>query len=605
MLWLGISYYQFDTTKLPKSLILILNYIMSINKNNLFLPGETVRINQEAVDYQKLDKLHKQDENYNFKEAIYVTQKEYLIVEYVGAGLGGAVWKAIDKVGGQPVAIKIYNPPGLSGILKKLLINALHLFCFQSKFPYRYIKESLLSNMVASNILSDILAKNLGYSCLAKTKAVFFNYQYSSWAEIIEWVEGRHYQANKRKEFIQALKQFNQIAKESGFRAHSYQVEHRLGACAHTVKNILQDSSGKFWWVDKMPAVPICLIGYPYHFKIVFENIKVGNFYPSFDQVNLDKLKTYLADNFNPANQEKNLILLNLYKKLRKDYLESRIDFLARFKNPGLNWKVKEKLIKYWDDCGQLSKRSVKFLAKNPVAFSLFACLDLIPFFGKLLRKAFLNPIFFKELSKLISPLFHNSYRRNKWEVFKYRYTKKMSRWILNDLIQLYDQDIISKQQLDKFEAETKTLEWRSYLKIIFFYAVGKIPGDFVAAGLGGYALFDLFKLISQDNFYFSVPIMFGILGIFIPGIYRAIVALIVKKRNPQLIFRWYWILFAIIPSFGYLSVILQVLSKTLSLTASWYLLKYKVVSGIKGILDIIPGYREFDFYILNRFTSF
>jgi hypothetical protein len=576
---------------------------MSINKNNLFLPGETIKIDQEAIDQEKLEKLYNQDKGYDFKEVIEKTEKEYLIIEYVGAGLGGAVWKAIDKVGGEAVAIKIYNPPGLSGVLKKLLINTLHLFCFQSRFPYRYLKESLLANMVASNVLAAILRKKLGHSCLAKTKAIFFSYQYSSWAEIIQWVEGKHYQKSKRKEFIQALKRFNQIAKNSGFREHSYQVEHRLGACAHTVKNILQNSSGKFHWVDKMPAVPICLIGYPYHFKIVLENIKAGNFYPSFDKVDINRVKSYLESNFDQELKEKNLMLLNLYEKIRKDYLESRIDLLARFKNPNLEWKVKEKVIKYWDDCGQLSQRSVKLLAKNSIIFSLFACFDLVPFLGKLVRRTFLNPIFFKELTKWIFPFFNNFYRRDKWDSFKYRYTKKMSRWILNDLIRLYDQRIISKQQLDKFEVETKTLEWRSYLKIIFFYTLGKIPGDLLAAVLGGYALFDLVNLIQQDNFYFSVPIMLGIFGIFIPGIYRVIITLIIKRRNPKLIFRWYWVIFSVIPSFGYLSVVLQVLSKTLSVSASWYLLKYKVALGIQGALDIIPAYREFDFYILNRLT--
>ncbi len=92
----------------------------------------------------------------------------------MGSGLGGAVWKAVDKFSGRFVAIKIYNPPGLSGFLKKLLVNSLHLVCFQSRFPYRYIKESLLANLAASTILADILAKKLKKAYLAKTQAIFF-----------------------------------------------------------------------------------------------------------------------------------------------------------------------------------------------------------------------------------------------------------------------------------------------------------------------------------------------------------------------------------------------------------------------------------------------
>ncbi len=574
---------------------------MTKSKNNLFLPGETVTINQETVDQARLEKLSKQDKDYKFEAVIDRVEKQYLIVEYVGAGLGGAVWKAIDKVGGEPVAIKIYNPLGVSGVLKKLLINTLHLFCFQSKFPYRYIKESLLANMAASSILADILKKNLGRNCLAKTKAIFFCYQYSSWAEIIEWVEAKHYKKSEREDFTRALKQFNETAGKSGFKEHSYQVEYRLGACAHTVKNILKDSKGNFWWVDKMPAVPICLFLYPYHFNIMLENLKSGNFYPSFDRVDTKRVKNYLESNFDKESKDKNLTLLNLYKKLRKNYLESRLDILARFRHPALGWQLKEKTIQYWQNCGQISPQSAKQLHKHHLLFLLFALLELIPFLGKIIRKAILRPVFLKKLYKLIFPFRQNTYRKQKWENFRYRYTKKMSRWILNDLIRLYDQNIISKQQLDKFEAETKTLEWRSYLKIVFLYALGKIPGDIVAAFLGGYALFDLFTLISRDNLYLSGPILFGILGIFIPGIYRAVVTLVVKKQNPRLVFRWYWVAFSVIPSFGYLSVILQVLSKTLSVSVSWYLLKYKITSGIKDILDVIPGYREFDFYILSK----
>ncbi len=574
---------------------------MTENRKNLFLPGEIIIVQQEIIVQDKLYNLPEKNKNFHIEDVVKFEKKEYFLIEYVGSGLGGAVWKAIDQESGQEVAIKIYNPPGTSGVIKKILVNAFHLIFFQSKFPYKHIRQSLFANMVISSILADILSEKLGYPALARTKAIFFSSAYNSWAEVLDWVEGKSYQRPQRNNFLGALKQFNKIANELGFGEHSYQVEYRLGAPAHTVKNILEGSDGNFYWVDKMPAVPVCLFIYPYHFRAIINNIRRKNFYPCFDKVDVDKLGIYIENNFDSKEKENKLILLEVYKKIYKYYLESRIDILGRIKFPNLKWRVKEKTINHWYNCRQISKKSARLLDKYKLLFLLFFILDFIPILGRLIRKIIFKPALFRKIYKLIVPLRQNNYRQNKWNDFKYKYRKKISMWAYNDLLKLKEKGLITKEQLNKFEAETRTTEWRKYLKILFLYTLGKIPGDLIAVALGGYALFDIFQLIQENNFYLSTPIILGVLGIFIPGIYRVIITLIIKKCNSNLIFRWYWVLFALIPSFGYLAVILQVLSKTFSVSACRYLLKYKIVSAVKTILDIIPGYREFDFYILDH----
>ncbi len=176
-----------------------------------------------------------------------------------------------------------------------------------------------------------------------------------------------------------------------------------------------------------MPAVPICLFLYPYHLKIVIDNLRARKFYFPFDKVNTKKLENYLNNNFNNESRERNLILLAFYENLYKNYLESRIGILTRIRKPGLSRKVKEKTVSYWHDCGRISDKSAKLLQKYQLLFLLFAFFGLIPFLGKFIRKAFLNPFFFKEFYRLIFPLFGNLYRKKKRESFRYRYTKKIS----------------------------------------------------------------------------------------------------------------------------------------------------------------------------------
>ena len=172
---------------------------------------------------------------------------------------------------------------------------------------------------------------------------------------------------------------------------------------------------------------------------------------------------------------------------------------------------------------------------------------------------------------------------------------------MLEDVKKMYDRGKISFEQLHRFEESTKTKEWLTYIWVLIWYGVGKIPGDYLSAALGGYALFDIFKMLSNGEFYLSTPVLIGTVGVFIPGVYRLIVTIVVARKNPDVKFKWYWIVFSAIPSFGYLAMPFQILARNLSNKAVWTLLGLKLHSNISNLLDIIPGYRELDFYILGR----
>jgi len=74
--------------------------------------------------------------------------------------------------------------------------------------------------------------------------------------------------------------------------------------------------------------------------------------------------------------------------------------------------------------------------------------------------------------------------------------------------------------------------------------------------------------------------------------------------KKPDVKFKWHWIVFSGIPSFGYLAMPFQILTQNLSNKGVWTLLGLKPHSNISNLLDIIPGYRELDFYILSRIGS-
>ena len=574
-------------------------------KANLFIRGETVTLNTEAIDKEKLRSLLNKGLDFSVDDILTRKNEKYKISQYVGSGLGAGVWEARNIATDKKVALKIYNPPGFSGTVKKFIRKLTHLLVYQAPFPYRYIKEAVLANVVVGDLLASVVENESGKKLVVRSRAIFFSQTHKSWGEIIDWAQGKNKPGGKqeRKDTIGALRQFRKIAQGAGFTEHLYQVDDRLGAPAHTFKNIIKQAKGDFLWVDRTPAVPIVLILYPYHFAAVIKTLGRGRIRPLFDQLDSKILEHYLKENLKGNIKEENLLRLNLYKKLRRDYEASRINLLGRITaDKNRDKRVRKTTIKYWRDSRDISAKAALYLQKYRLLFLVFAFLDVFPFLGVLSRRVFLNPKTFITIYKISWPVFGNRLRQRQWMSFRERSIKKATAWVLEDARKMYAQEKITLEELHRFEEATKTKEWFTYIWTLFWHGAGKIPGDILTAALGGYALWDVIKMAyNRQSLYLSGPVILGIIGVFLPGLYRVAVTLLISRRNPDIEFKWYWVAFSGVPSLGYLAIPFQVLTQTLSNKTIWLLFGFKLKAKILHLLDVIPGYREFDFYILNK----
>ncbi|MFC1599167.1 hypothetical protein ACFL2W_00085, partial [Candidatus Omnitrophota bacterium] len=440
---------------------------------------------------------------------------------------------------------------------------------------------------------------------IARSQAIFFSDIHASYGEVIDWIEAKKKPQGKkhRQEMLKALSRFRAIAQKAGFTEHLYQVEDRYGAPAHTHANIICHPQGDFYWVDRTPAMPIALFVYPYHFAAILRSLRQKQYIPLFDKINSLTLREYIEENMPPKQKKINLARLILYQQLRNEYQASRIDLFTRIlcRPQPLKWKVRETTISYWQESRDISMSSAGLLRKSHLLFTLFAIADLIPFAGRFSRKIFLNSGTLKHLAKLLFPPFKNRYRSRKWRLFKTRSISKVTSWFLEDVKKMHDRGSISLDELHSFEEATKTKEWLTYIGVLSLHTAGKIPGDYIAAAMGGYAFLDIIKMIQGGNLYLSGAIIIGVIGLFLPGIYRASVTMIVAAKDPDVKFKWYWIVLSCAPTIGYLAMPLQILSQNLSNKAAWTLLGLKLHSNISSLLDIFPGYRELDFYVLSR----
>jgi hypothetical protein len=575
---------------------------MSLESSGFFIPGSTVKVKLYSINFSKAAGEYSWGQNSH--SYIYGSQKRYRLIKFAGSGLGGMVYQARDLDTRELVAIKIYSPTGTSGLLKRLIRNFFHLFCFQSLFPYKYIKSALLSNLVANYLLRLIIEKEIGYSFITQCYGIFFNSESRSWAQVDQWVHGGNKinSLAQQKDFIAALRRFRIVAQRAGFRDHSYQIEDRFLAPAHTHQNIIQDSDGHFWWVDKMPAVPVMLLIYPYHFAAIISLLRRGRMHWIYDSIDIKFFKHYVDTKVDARDKNEYLRLLNLYLCLQKDYHGSRLAMFSRL-NPftaSLSWGVRDTLIEYWLDCDDISQKGAQVLQRSPVLFFLFSLLNFIPILGRVSRQLFLNSRLWHILAKFSWPLYSNHYRNYIIAKFRLAANRRIIAWVIKDLNQMQKQGLIEQAEIDKFQQEFVGQRWSSYVQILFLYTLAKLPGDMIVVGFGGYALVDLWRMLQINNFYLSLPLVLGIASFFLPGLYRLLVTLIYRRLHSDTKFSWYWTFFSVLPSVGYLAVPAQVLNLILSKKIVWRLFVFKISSAFWQLIDIIPGWREIKFYLIN-----
>ncbi|MDB4349339.1 ARMT1-like domain-containing protein [Omnitrophica bacterium] len=539
---------------------------------NLFVKGEAISLEVESVREEKI-----------------VAKRDYTLLKLAGSGFGADVWKAQDNETGEIVALRIYNPSGLGGVLKRTVRNIAHFIAYQSPFPYKCIRSSLLANALCGDILADIVENASDDLRVVRTKGIFFSKEYRSYGEVVDWIESDKDDDSINKE--EALEKFRKFAEEAGF-AHRYQVYDKLLAPAHTSLNIIKDKeSGRYCWVDRMPGIPLMVLFYPFHFVAVLRNLSIK----TFDQVDIEKAGQYIEKNMDRGKADSMLARLVYYEELRREYDASRLDAIGRLQREVKEWRIKERDISYWLKSEDISDDAAEFLNKYRIIYFIFAILGFIPIAGRLSRKLLLNANTWRHLGRLCWPVIRNTYRSRHWRDFRERTIKKLTGLMLSYVEELHEKGKISPLELDRFRAAAKGKSWFTYMEVLCWHVLGKFPLDAIQAALGALALWDIGEMIFvTGSFYLSTPIILGIAGVLIGGLYRGIVTLVFKFTHRDVEFKWRWVLLSFSPGLlGYLAMLLQGLDKVLVLKMAWY----KIREAVKNVLEIVPGYRELRYY--------
>jgi len=578
---------------------------MQDTDERLFVRGETVALDTEVIDEERLSYAFHHASGFNLRDILRKEKRRYRIESFAGSGLGASVYRAVDLKTGTPVALRVYALSGLSGAIKEFLRNLSHAVAYQSRFPYRYIKEAVLLNMVVGDMLADVAEHEVGAPVVARSRAIFFSVSHRAYGEVVEWIDGGNGfsgQAN-RKMYEENLRRFRLLAEKAGFNEHLYQIDDRFDGPAQTYKNIMRRHSGEFVWVDRTPAIPIMVFFYPYHAAAILRAFRAGNYRVMFDRLDPAALSDYIGDHMRGEEAERMGARLAFYEELCGIYDASRLDFWGRITGRvSKNFYIKDTMIRYWLASEDISPATAQRLKRHTPLYVLLATLDGIPLVDKISRALIFNTQTWRHVGRLLWPLIKNSYRSRSWGDFKAGTILKINTWLLEDVEKMHDAGKMPRAEYERFHAATKTKEWLTYSLVFFWHTVFKFPGDVIAGALSAYATGDLYRMIFiEHSFHWSAPVRLAIFGCFIPGIFRFVVTLLSAARNRDVVFRWYWVVVSGLPIVGYAAMPLQAMSEMFSNGAALKLIMMKLRATIMGVLDVMPGYRQFDYYVLSR----
>jgi len=352
-----------------------------------------------------------------------------------GSGFAGQVYQAIPERGvffdasqatqeKRPVALKVLRPRSK---WKEAFRDILFKLSYQTSFAPRLREEALRSGLIWQELLRTAAGIELGTdSVIAKPFGYYWDDEVSSFVEIHEWVKGRgpRYEADdqiitrwmgKTKEPLN-----DEIARKRKFMGDLVKLCHEIGAIGLALQyewytfvsqaNILTrneqpDGFSEFVAVDCRPglAVPFFLPLSPVHAKIILHGLNRGVF-AHFDEVDFDKLDTYLATHVNEFKYADGLIQRlkeddEQYRSGLPNLWHVRTQFL---RDENLRQTVQEESIREWQRLGKVSVEEAEKLRGGSRRYAPYFILDNVPLIGQPLFRLLGNEEYRRHIARIL-----------------------------------------------------------------------------------------------------------------------------------------------------------------------------------------------------------
>jgi hypothetical protein len=369
------------------------------------------------------------------------------VEKFVGGGFAGQVYRVrlihletpegrLDglEVGGR-YAVKIIVPPSGFSLFFR---NTLYWLAYQGPFSAQVSEQAARSGVLWQKMIRRAARIHLGdETSVVDTFATFFDANLDSYAEINEWVEGRTWRYEVENRLIGRNRRVRkdgrivddgdgsrEYLEKRSFMIRFVRMLHDLGAPEFarqyewwTMKsqpNVLKrtgkndETGGRLTAIDfraglaLLPILPMS----PADFGLIWKGLRRGDLV-QFDRGNVEQLEEYCKENrdsfadLQPALEE--------LKVRDKAYRESLPDLTHHhfrlLTDRDLRRSVRQGLVEGWRVRGHLDEEHARLLNSSGWRFLLALLAGVIPFLGRLFRRAWGNSLYRRHLGRTLGSL--------------------------------------------------------------------------------------------------------------------------------------------------------------------------------------------------------
>jgi len=363
------------------------------------------------------------------------------VEKFVGGGFAGQVYRVrllqLEAPGGPleglveggTYAVKIIVPPSAFALLFR---NTLYWLAYQGPFSAQVSENAARSGVLWQKMIRRAARIHLGdEAAVVDTYATFFDSNIDSYAEINEWVEGRTWVYEMEDRLIgrqRRVRRDGRILEEGGgsreylekrsFMIRFVRMLHDLGAPEFarqyewwTMKsqpNVLRrnvDGEGRLTAIDfraglaLLPILPMS----PADFGLIWKGLRRGDLV-QFDRGSVEQLEEFCRENrdsfadLQPALEE----LKTRDLAYRRSLPDLTHHHFRLFSDKELRHEVRDGLVEGWRVRGQLDDDHAEKLSLSGWRFTLCLLAGLIPFLGRLLRRAWGSDLYRRHLGQMV-----------------------------------------------------------------------------------------------------------------------------------------------------------------------------------------------------------
>ncbi len=366
------------------------------------------------------------------------------VEKFVGGGFAGQVYR-VRLIGletpegplegleeGGTYAVKIIVPPSGFSLLFR---NTLYWLAYQGPFSAQVNENAARSGVLWQKMIRRAARIHLGdEASVVDTFATFFDSNLDSYAEINEWIEGRTWIYEVEDNLIgrnRRVRKDGRIMDDGGgsreylekrsFMIRFVRMLHNLGAPEFarqyewwTMKsqpNVLKrtaegvEAGGRLTAIDfraglaLLPFLPMS----PADFRLILNGLGRGDLV-QFDRGSVDKLEDFCRENrdsfadLQPALEELK-VRDQAYRDSLPDLTHHHVRLLTDRK---LRHSVRDGLVDGWRVRGQVDEEHAVLLSKSGWRFLIFLLAGVVPFLGRLFRRAWGNALYRRHLGRML-----------------------------------------------------------------------------------------------------------------------------------------------------------------------------------------------------------